>query len=137
MSRYRKRSEVCIPYNMLGKDLSRVSSNPYLGVLFHEDMTLSFHIQGKAKDTLAFISRNLYGCLAVVKCKAYITYARPITEYPSSIWDPFTQTNTSGIGTSYLKAPVSPSETEVWQLTTSRNYHPRHITIGREDQWRG
>ncbi len=76
MVRYRTRSEVCIPYSMLGKDLSRVSSNPYLGVLFHEDMTWSPHIQAtvaKAKGTLAFLSRNLYGCPEVVKRRAYIT----------------------------------------------------------------
>ena len=98
MSRYRKRSVVCIPYNMLGKDLSRVSSNPYLGVLFHEDMTWSPHIQAtvaKAKGTLAFLSRNLYGWPEVVKRRAYITYVRPIAEYASSIWDPFTQTDTA------------------------------------------
>ncbi len=38
---------------MLGKDLSRVSRNPYLGVLFHEEMTWSPHIQAtvaKAKQ---------------------------------------------------------------------------------------
>ena len=59
MSKYKKRHEVCIPYQMLGKDLTRVTNNPYLGVLFNENMSSSPHIQStvaKAQGTLAFLS---------------------------------------------------------------------------------
>ena len=45
----------------------------------------------KANRTLGFLRRNLYFCLQDVKEAAYKTMVRPILEYGSSVWDPYTQ----------------------------------------------
>ena len=45
----------------------------------------------KANRTLGFLRRNLYSCPQDVKEAAYKTMVRPILEYGSWVWDPYTQ----------------------------------------------
>ena len=37
---------------------------------------------------MAFLRRNLHGCPEYLKDKCYKTFARPILEYGSAVWDP-------------------------------------------------
>ena len=45
----------------------------------------------KAFKTLGFLRRNLFSCPQEVKEAGYKTLVRPILEYGSSVWDPYTQ----------------------------------------------
>ena len=51
---------------------------------------ISFNICTKANRTLEFLRRKYY-CPKTVKEAAYKTLVRPILEYGSSVWDPYTQ----------------------------------------------
>ena len=45
----------------------------------------------KANNSIAFLRRNLYNCPSHTKAQSYQTLVRPILEYASSAWDPYTQ----------------------------------------------
>ena len=45
----------------------------------------------QANRTLGFLRRNLYSCPKDVKDAAFKTLVRPLLEYGSSVWDPYTQ----------------------------------------------
>ena len=47
----------------------------------------------KASNTRAFLQRNLQQCLRKTKELCYKTLVRPILDYASIIWDPFTDNN--------------------------------------------
>ena len=42
---------------------------------------------------LAFLRRNLSSCPRNIKAQCYETMVRPMLEYASTVWDPFTQRN--------------------------------------------
>ena len=74
--------------------LRSVEQHKYLGVLLHNSMSWSKHIQeiiNKASKTLNFVRRTLYQCDPLVKTSAYIALVRPILEYASAVWDPHQQ----------------------------------------------
>ena len=54
-------------------------------------------ITASANRTLAFIRRNLHSCPINIKTTANTTLVRPLLEYSSSVWDPYTQTLISQI----------------------------------------
>ena len=61
--------------------LQSVEQHKYLGVLLHNSMSWSKHIQeviNKATKTLNFVKRTLYQCESSVKISAYVTYIRPL-----------------------------------------------------------
>ena len=79
-------------YSLNKTILKNVSTNPYLGVLFSEDLTWSNHIEKitkKANSTLGFLRRNLRRCPTKCKKTAYLSLVRSTLEYGSIIWDPF------------------------------------------------
>ena len=47
----------------------------------------------KANGSLAFLRRNLASCPRDIKTKSYQALVRPILEYPSTSWDPYTKSN--------------------------------------------
>ena len=52
------------------------------------------HINKTANKTRAFLHRNLRTCNRKTTQIAYTTLIRPILEYASTVWDPYTATNT-------------------------------------------
>ena len=50
-------------------------------------------ITKKANSTSAFLQRNIHACPRKIKVLCYLTLLRPVMEYASIIWDPFTQAN--------------------------------------------
>jgi len=44
----------------------------------------------KAHSVRGFLQRNLRQCSILVKSKAYLAFVRPIVEYASVIWSPYT-----------------------------------------------
>ena len=81
-------------FTIEGTVLENVESIKYLGVTITNDLKWMTHIINictKANRNLGFLSRNLYSCHQDVKETAYKTIVRPILEYGSSVWDPYTQ----------------------------------------------
>ena len=93
-----KRKIIDLPYNIHGHNLEAVDSAKYLGLDIHRTLSWNQHINNtvkKANNTRAFISRNTYQCPRATKELCYKTLVRPIMEYRSIIWDPFTKDNIS------------------------------------------
>ena len=67
-----------------------------LGVLLNSKLNFNKHIDniwGKANSVLALLKRNLYHCNTQVRGQAYILYVRPMLEYASTVWAPYTKSN--------------------------------------------
>ena len=87
-------------YSMDGRDLEYVDSHPYLGVHFSDDLEWNKQVTkvtSKAKRTLGVVTRNLYDCSTEVKSRAYQALVRPIVEYASTAWYPYTEKNISQV----------------------------------------
>ena len=48
-------------------------------------------VKKKANKILGVLQRNLSSCSAVVKERAYLSLVRPVCEYSSVAWSPYTQ----------------------------------------------
>jgi len=71
-----------------------------LRVTIDSKLTWNGHIQrivNKANQINAFLHRNLHHCPSHVKCNCYKSMVRPIVEYASPIWDPYTSININKI----------------------------------------
>ena len=74
--------------------LKHVNNNPYLGILFSQDLTWNDHISkitNKANSTLGFLQRNLRHCPRRCKQTAYLSLVRSVLEYGAVLWDPYLQ----------------------------------------------
>ena len=74
--------------------LKTVPTNPYLGILFTDNLTWSNDISKstkKANSSLGFLRRNLTHCPKNCKRNAYLALVRPILEYGAVVWDPHLQ----------------------------------------------
>ena len=64
------------------------------GAGLQQDVDWDNHINNvanKASRTLGFLRRNLKISSSAIKDIAYTAFVRPILEYASSVWDPYTQ----------------------------------------------
>ena len=91
-----KQSPIPPTYSIREHVLEVVDSGNYLDV--HLDSKLSFntHIDAvtkKANSVKAFLSRNLSRGTRNIKAASFKTYIRPIVEYASVCWDPYTSQN--------------------------------------------
>ena len=87
-------------YQLHGHTLETVTSVKYLGVTIGHDLSWDEHIDSicsKANSALGFLRRNLRVGSAHIKETAYKTFVRPILEYASTVWDPYTLTNINKI----------------------------------------
>ena len=85
-------------YVINGEIVEKVKHHPYLGVELTNKLKWDQHvnnISAKATKTLNLLRRNLYKCTEKMKKEAYTTLVRPILEYASSSWDPYTEGNIS------------------------------------------
>eukprot|EP00745_Piridium_sociabile_P038619 TRINITY_DN7074_c0_g1_i3.p1 TRINITY_DN7074_c0_g1~~TRINITY_DN7074_c0_g1_i3.p1 ORF type:complete len:816 (+),score=128.54 TRINITY_DN7074_c0_g1_i3:312-2759(+) len=83
-------------YTIHGHVLEEVEATKYLGVTLHKSLSWNQHIGNiakKANSTRAFIQRNLHHCPSATKEVCYTTLVRPLTEYASVLWDPYTKAN--------------------------------------------
>ena len=81
-------------YQLNDHILQSVPSNPYLGVLLHENLSFSDHINKIAKrasSSLGMIRRNLQFCPLECRKAAYVSLVRSLMEYSSVVWDPHLQ----------------------------------------------
>ena len=83
-------------YSLGGEVLSPVENHSYLGVSISNKLNWNGHIHetcSKANRSLGFIKRNFYSCTQSTKLMAYKSFVRPLTEYSSAVWDPYTKKN--------------------------------------------
>ena len=62
----------------------------------HSKLNFNKHIETickKANGVLAFLKRNLYNCNPQIRSQAYMLYVRPILEYASTVWAPYTKSS--------------------------------------------
>ena len=91
-----KRSPIKTDYNLHEHILASVQSAKYLGLTVTEDLKWDTHIQNicvKANQTIGFLRRNLNIGAVSIKQQAYLSLVRPIVEYASTVWDPYTDKN--------------------------------------------
>ena len=82
--------------NSTGIHQSQLRPPIYLGLTFTNKLQWDQHINSitsKANKTLGFLHRNLKIPSIRIKEQAYFTLARPLVEYASTVWDPYTQTD--------------------------------------------
>ena len=80
-------------YTLAGTVLKNADHIKYLGVTITFELRWNTHISNictKAKIALGFFWRTLFSCSQDVKEAAYKGMVRPILEYGSSVWDPYT-----------------------------------------------
>ena len=89
----RKRKPIRRDYFLHGEKLASVKHAKYLGVTIQEDLRWDKHINEvttKASKTLGFLRRNIKTNSRSVKETAYKSLVRPLVEYASPAWDPYT-----------------------------------------------
>ena len=90
-----KKAPVHADYKLHDQTLTRVKSAKYFGVTLTDDLKWDQHINNicdKANRTIRFLRRNLSIGATSLKERAYFTLVRPLVEYASTVWDPYTQT---------------------------------------------
>jgi len=91
-----KKHPLSITYMIMDHPIRKVISAKYLGVTITHNLSWTKHVDiitCKANSVRAFLQRNLSQCSHHVKSLAYFTYVRPILEYASVVWSPFTKIN--------------------------------------------
>ena len=81
-------------YTLNSTILKHVTSNPYVGILFSQDLKWGDHIANickKANSTVGFLRRNLRNCSSGCKRNAYLSLVRSVLEYGATLWDPYLQ----------------------------------------------
>ena len=81
-------------YTLNSTILKHVTNNPYLGILFSQDLKRGDHIAKickKANSMIGFLRRNLRNCPSGCKRNAYLSLVRSVLEYGAALWDPYLQ----------------------------------------------
>jgi len=81
-------------YTLNGHVLQTTQNAKYLGLTVTSNLSWNTHIDNitcKANKTLGFVRRNIKVSSPKIKSLAYFSLVRPILEYSSSVWDPYTQ----------------------------------------------
>ena len=89
-------SSTPVIYYLYNNPLRTVDEAKYLGVLLDSKLNFNKHIETickKANGVLAFLKRNLYNCNPQIRSQAYMLYVRPILEYASTVWAPYTKSS--------------------------------------------
>ena len=71
-------------------------TDKYLKVTIAVNLTWNAQVDAtakKANNSLAFLRRNLASCPRDMKAQSYQALVRPILEYVSTSWDPYTKSN--------------------------------------------
>ena len=72
------------------------TTGKYLGVTIADNLTWNAHVDTtseKANNSLAFLRRHLASFPRDIKAQSYLALVRPILEYASTPWDPYTKSN--------------------------------------------
>ena len=83
-------------YHIHNTKLQTIKDAKYLGSTISSDLSWNSHVDitaKKANTSLNFLKRNLHSCPTSKKEKYFKSLTRPIMEYASCVWDPYTQRN--------------------------------------------
>ena len=89
-------------YHLHGHTLELLASAKYLGLTITNKLQWDQHIYNitaKENTTLGFLRRNLKIPSIRIKEQAYQTLVRPLVEYASTVWNPYTKTEINKIET--------------------------------------
>ena len=89
-----KRQPSSFSYTLYNTPMEGVTFQKYLGVYITNSLNWTkqaMEVKKKANKILGILQRNLASCSAVVKERAYLTLVRPVYEYGSVAWSPYTQ----------------------------------------------
>ena len=92
----RARTPVPSEYLLHGQILDSVGSSKYLGVENSGNLSFNTHIQTvctSSSRSLGFMKRSIRTKSPAIREMAYKTLVRPLVEYSSSVWSPYTQSN--------------------------------------------
>ena len=81
-------------YSLKGHALEMEDSTTYLGVELQSNMSWNSHMDQtvkKANSTLGFLRRNIRVSNEETKSAAFFSKVRPILEYSSTIWSPYSK----------------------------------------------
>jgi hypothetical protein len=95
-----KKTEV--NYHLHGHTLELVTSAKYLGLTITNKLQWDQHInnitaKANTGTTLGFLRRDLKIPSVRIKEQAYQTLVRPLVEYASTVWNPYTKTEINKI----------------------------------------
>ena len=97
----KRKDKLRVPdYHLHGQSLANVTLSKYLGVSIAQDLKWDLHINNivkKANRILGFLRRNLKISSQSIKETAYKALVRPVLEYASTVWDPFTEEQVTSI----------------------------------------
>ena len=101
----------------------------------------------KANKTLGFLRRNLKIPSIRIKEQAYFTLVRPLVEYASTVWDPFTQTDINKVEALQKRAAryVATNQRNIssvtniiqrlkWRSLANRRKDARHVMLYKMDR---
>ena len=92
----KKRNPLQTTYQIYDHDLTVTKAGKYHRITISNNLSWNAHVNAtvkKANDSLAYLRRNLARCPTDLKAQSYQTMVRPILEYASTSWDPYTVTN--------------------------------------------
>ena len=92
----RSRTPVPSQYLLHGQVLESVAGSKYLGVEISSNLSFNSHIHNittSASRSLGFLKRNIRSKNPELREMAYKTLVRPLVEYSSSVWSPYTKSN--------------------------------------------
>ena len=96
----RARSPIPTKYFLHNQELEITNCARYLGVDISQNLSFNSHIDritASANKSLGFLRRNLKVKDTKIKTVAFQAMVRPVLEYCSSCWDPYTQKNINKI----------------------------------------
>ena len=96
----RAKNPISSSYSLKGHTLQMEDSTRYLGVELQSNMSWNRHMDQavkKANSTLGFLRRNLRISNEQTKLSAYFSMVRPIVEYCSTVWNPYTREYTKKV----------------------------------------
>ena len=89
-----KRQPSSFSYTLCNTPLEGVTFQKYLGVYITNSLNWTkqaVEVKKKANKILGVLQRNLSSCSVVVRERAYLSLVRPVCEYSSVAWSPYTQ----------------------------------------------
>lgn len=118
----RKRLPLKFDYFLNGSSLSEVKKYKYLGVIFTSDLRWNEHIsyiKKKAVSKFGYLRRTLRQAPQDIKLMTYKTFIRPIIEYASIVWDPYTKENIVHLESIQRKSVRFVYSTYSWRASAS------------------
>ena len=80
-------------YYIQGQEIKHSTLAKYLGITIDEHLKWNDHVNtvtSKANKVKGFLQHNIKHCPTNVKVRCYSSMIRPILEYASAIWSPYT-----------------------------------------------